>query len=545
MRRLVLLAGIVAAVLGLSADPAAAHAVLVATTPADGARLDEVPEEVVFEFNEPVSATTGAVRVFGSTGARVDDGTVDVTGATVTVALRDDLGDGAYVASYRVLSADGHPVSGAIAFAVGDGPPDDDAVLASLFDDDADRPWEVAGAVLRWLAYSGALVAAGGAFYLVAVDDDGRRETVRLLRVAAGVGAATVVAHLFVQAHLASGLGIGSLFRGGVAGDVLADGVGSSAVVVVAGLIAVAVGLAVGGAARRGVLLVGAVAAAAGFAVTGHSRTSDPRWLATGADVIHLLAAAVWFGGLVLLAAAVRRHRRDDDPAAAGRVVGRWSRSATVAVLAVGAAGIALSWSEVRSLDALTSTGYGRLLLVKIALVAAIAAIGAYNNVRLVPALEAATVDRPRRTVWRHLRRTVRLEAAGIVIALAVTGALVQVTPARAELAEPFSTTIELGDGSVNLVVDPARVGPAELHLYMLDAGGRVADLAPDGLTIELSLPDHGIEPLIREPYVAGPGHYQLDGDVFAVAGTWQVEIVARTSRFDTATATAEVPIRR
>lgn len=526
------------------AAPAAAHAVLLASSPGDGGRLDEAPAEVTFRFNEPVSATTGAVRVLDASGARVDDGDVDAGGTELTVGLRDGLGEGTYVAGFRVVSADGHPVRGAISFTVGDARAAGEDLLASVFDDGADRPWEVAGAALRWIAYLGALTAAGGALYLVAVEDDrGRRAA--LLRVAAAAGALAVGTHLLVQAHLASGFGIGSLFRRGVAADVLAEGVGASAAAVVAGLVAVAAGLVAEGAARRPLLAAGAVAAAGGFALSGHTRTSDPAWLATAADAVHLLAAATWVGGTALLAASLRRHRRDGDPAAAGRAVARWSALAAGALLAVAAAGAVLAWREVRSLDALGSTTYGRLLVAKLAVVAVVVAAAAYNRLRLVPAVAAATADRPRPRAWARLRRSLGAEAAGMVAVLAVTGVLVQVTPARAELTGPFSATVPLGEGAVNLVVDPARAGRATVHLYLLDAAGRVADLAPAGLAVELSLPDRDVGPLVRQPRAAGPGHYLLDGDVFALPGTWRVELVARASRFESATATVEVPIRR
>jgi copper transport protein len=537
---------VVVAVALATARPAGAHAVLESTNPGDGARLDAAPAEVVFDFSEPVGATTGAVRVIDGEGNRVDDGRVDAADDLVSVGLQADLPDGGYVATYRVVSGDGHPISGAITFTVGDGPAVDGELLSSVFDRDGDRPWEVAGAVLRWLAYVGALFVGGAAFFLLAVDDDRRPGTLAAIRGAALVAAIGVFANLAVQAQLASGLGLWSLFRGGVAGDVLDDNVGLSAAAVALGVSVVGLAAAARPSPlRRILLLVGALAGTAGFALSGHTATSDPELLTTVADAVHAVAAATWFGGVVLVVAAVRRHRAGDDPVAAGRVVARFSALAAAAVVVVGAAGATVSWSEVRTLDALTSTSYGKLLVAKVAVVGVVGLLAAYNRLRLVPAVAATTVEKPKAAAWRQLRHVVRLEALGMVAVVAITAVLVQVTPARASYTGPFSTTVALGEGSVNVVVDPPRVGDTSLHLYLLDDGGRPADLAAEGITVELSLPAQELGPIEREPFVAGPGHYQVDGELFAVAGTWEVEVDARLSRFEAVSATVEVSIRR
>ena len=106
---------------GAWASPAAAHASLVSVDPADGARLDESPDVVRLTFSEHVSADLGGVQVLDSDGDQVQEGAARVDGATVEVDLAPDLPDGTYVISYRVVSADGHPVRGASVFGVGPG----------------------------------------------------------------------------------------------------------------------------------------------------------------------------------------------------------------------------------------------------------------------------------------------------------------------------------------------------------------------------------------------------------------------------------------
>jgi copper transport protein len=526
-----------AAALLLSAGPAAAHAYLLSVDPPDRAVLAESPDEIRLTFSEPVSADLGGVQVLDAEGGRVEDGVARVEGAVVTVGVQPDLPDGTYVVSFRVVSADGHPVRGGSVFGVGDVELDAGA-LGRVTDESGDQVWEVVGGVFRGLAYAGVLVAAGGGAFLVHAHRGGpeRPRLVRLVRVAAAVGWVTALVAVPVQAALGTGQGPGSLFDDGVLGDVLADGLGHSLLLLTTGLLLVVLGLG------RSVpaTLLGAAVAAGSFAASGHNRAGDDATLATLADIAHLVAAAAWAGGLVLLWRTVRL-RRQEDVVETGHVVRRFSQLATGGILLVGAAGVALSWKEVGSLDALTGTSYGLFLLAKVALVGGIAALGAYNHFRLVPALEQGKA----KAALRRLRSTLVLELGVLVLVVALTSVLVVLTPAKADQGGGVvEQIVELGDGygSVQVVVDPARVGFNELHLYTYDADGRPAEVGEE-VVLELSLPSSGLGPIERTPLVAGPAHLQLDGTDFAVPGEWQLLIRVRVDRFTEVAGTTSVPI--
>ena len=517
--------------LGLAARPAAAHAVLVSSTPSDGARLDEAPTSVAFEFSEPISADLGGLRVFDADGERVDRGAAEVADRTIAVDLADALPDGSYVASFRIVSADGHPVRGAIVFAVGDTEADPGA-LAGLLDEDGDRPWEIAGALARWLAMAGALVVVGGVAFLTWCRRGPAPWAARLLRGAAVVGAVGMVAAVPVQAALATGQGVGSVFEDGVLGAVLRDGYGWS---VALGVVGIAVAAAV--ASRSSwVALAASAAVLVSFPLVGHTR-SDDVVVGWAADLVHVGAAAVWTGGLVLLLVSLRRM---DDPAERATVVGRFSTMATASIVLVGLAGAVLSWTEVRAFGALTSTTYGWTLLAKVGIVALVAAAGAYNHFRLVPAVVAAPeVDSAR----RRMTTVLRVEAVGVAMAVAITAVLVNVTPAyvAAGIGQIHSDILDLGDaGSVQVVVDPNRAGDNSLHLYFYDADGRPAEIAED-VRIDLSKPGDDIGPISRTPFRAGPAHFQWDGAELVSSGRWEITVVARLDRFSEETATTDV----
>lgn len=558
-----------------SPSPAAAHAALLSSTPTDGGQPDSAPTEVELTFNENVSAALGAIRVLDAEGERVDGGDIENAGQRVTVAL-GDLDDGAYIVAWRVVSADSHPIKGSFTFSVGDDAAGiDDSLARTLLGGADDGPWKAAGTASRFLAYGGSLLAVGSAVFGAFVHDGGPEvgRLRRLVRVGAGIGAVGVVAELPIRAALATGLGPDSLTAPGVLGQLLADQVGIAMAISLLALLFVTVD---GGRDR---LVAGACTAAVGvsLAIAGHTATTSPVALGIASDAVHTSAAAVWFGGLVGgLVVVVARWRQTGTWAA---VVVRFSGVAGVALASVAVAGGALGWVQVGSFDALLTTAYGQLLIAKVLVVGLVASLGAVNRYRLVPLLDAPTtsvetadanrvtvaagavpldppterlpetqrsaaedVPRPNGEVTGILRRTLAVEVALLVLVVGITSVLVDVTPARASVAAPFVGSEPLGEGTMEIDVDPTRAGRTTIHLYAYDETGQV--LPADEVTLRFSLPSSDVSNLERTPEPTGPGHWTHIGDDFSIAGTWTVEVVARTSVYDEEIARFEVPIK-
>jgi copper transport protein len=173
---------------------------------------------------------------------------------------------------------------------------------------------------------------------------------------------------------------------------------------------------------------------------------------------------------------------------------------------------------------------------------ALIAALGAYNHFRLVPTVRAKP---DRRAGWARLGRTMRFEAIGMVVILALTGVLVNAIPSRTVESQRalYSATAPIASGSVNLVIDPARTGPTALHLYLLDAHGRSDDKV-QSIDVQLTQSKLDIGPITRPLLKAGPGHYLTNGGLFTVPGTWTVTAEVRVDEFTENTATFEVKVR-
>jgi copper transport protein len=321
---------VVAFTLMLAATAAHAHAVVTSSDPADGERLAASPTSVTIEFSEGVSADLGGLKVLDAKGQRVDkDDSSQPTPTSLRVGLQDDLGDGTYVANYKVVSADGHPVSGAIVFGVGNAQLSDVSRLAET----GDPTFEVTSKIGQFVTYVAALLAAGLAFFITFLHDGGR-ERPRLVRIAkwsAVFAAAGAAVTILSQAALATGQGVGAAFRSGVIGPLLRQGLGWSTAALLVGLALCLVALDL----RRSVTaqafaFYGGLAVTSSFVLWGHATESPRAAIAIPADLVHVAMAAVWFGGLVGLALVLRtRGRAATGSVAAGD--GASGPSATVA----------------------------------------------------------------------------------------------------------------------------------------------------------------------------------------------------------------------
>lgn len=549
---------LLAALAVLTAPGAQAHALVKSTFPADGAVLDVLPEEISLAFNEGVAAPTAALRVHNDRGERIDGGDAhvdpqDATRILVELPESQAATTGTIVVTWRAVSIDGHPVRGAWLFSVGAGTAGvDDDWVAQMFAASGDRAFAVAAVVLRGIGLTGILVLAGIALFGAFVPfDDPEHRLKRVSRVAAVAGLVASIASIPVQAVLETGLGIGALAPGPM-GDVLAQPVGWAALLRAALLSALLWRLHRGTA--RGRVVTGlAVATVLSLALDGHSLTESPVAVMFIGDLVHVLAAAAWSGGLVALLVLVRSRRHADDPIGAAKLVAGFSRMATWSLVGLLVAGSAMSWVTVRALRAATTTSYGWTLLAKVAIVGVAILVGLYNNRRLVPAIEGAAADdatdlsrRAGEGGWLRLRQTLAVEAALMALAVAATALLVGQRPASqaAGVTGAYTTYVDLTDDlQVNVVVDPNRAGVNEIHLYLLHRTGRPA--TADQVTVILEQPENDLGPFERTPEVTGPGHWSLTGRELAVPGEWLITMVVRTGRFSEERVTVPVVVNR
>ena len=528
------------ALLLVPASPAAAHAVLVSSSPAASAVVPEAPAQVVITFSEGVRKVPGKVRVIAPDGSRADRGEPTFQGAEVTIPVDPSGGRGTYLVSYRVISADSHPVSGAFTYSVGapSEPPTD-----SGSDNRANPVTENAVKVAKYAGYTGLLLLVGPALVLAALWPRrlSRRGPARLAWTGLGLLAVATVAEVWLQVPYVNGGGLFDVTGSGLS-DVLGSAYGTTHLVRL-GLLAAAAFLLrplfAGPIGRTDGIILAVLGGAALFTwpLAGHAAASPAPAVSVVVDAVHLGGMAVWLGGLVMLAVFLLRQADERELDA---ILPIWSRWAALAVAALLLAGTVQGLIEVAGLQALFDTTYGRLLLAKIALFVLVIGVAAYSRA-LVRRRVAA--GRP-----GSMRRAVVAELVITAVVLGVSATLVQTTPARTAAANVagaeqgyFSATLSSPIYSLEVQVDPAETGNNSMHLYAYTKDSRPQPVQEWKVTA--ALPSAGIEPITVPLLPLSDNH--ATGEINLPArGDWQVRITVRTTDIDQATVTATVPIK-
>ncbi|MEU9076927.1 FixH family protein [Kitasatospora sp. NPDC048538] len=586
-RRIAGLLGVLGALLALmlaGAGPASAHATLESTDPHQNSVVAAAPQAVTLTFSESVSLSGDSVRVLDPAGKAVDSGDpghADGKSNTARVGLRGGLANGTYTVAWRAVSEDSHPIGGAFTFSVG-APSDTSVSATALQGAKADGLVAALYGTGRTVAYAAFALLAGVAGFVLLCWPGGaaRRRVQRLLMTGWTALLASTVAVLMLRGPYERGSGIGkaldlSLVRAtlderigtALAARLLllaASGVFLSLLVGQLGQPARPAATGAGGPeaeadaedaelreleqraaerpqreARLGLGVAGlvlAVALSATWVGADHAAVGIQVWLALPLGMLHLIAMALWLGGLAALLVGLREG-------VGAEVVDRFSRIAFGAVAVLVATGLYQSWRGLGSWGALTGTEYGRLLLVKTGCVLAMLGVAWTSRswlarLRSAPAeaaeVEPSEVPEPvgaaarsadpvrqaqlerqqaaRQSAGRDrgltptragLRRSVLVEAAVAVAVLVVTTLLTNSPPGR------VAGEVKAGAAA------PAPAGPA--------AGDAPAPQTEPGRTVELKLPydtkgrtpnAKGTATVTLNPARTGPNevHLKLDG---------------------------------
>ena len=547
-RQLVAALAILVGVLALGTTAASAHATLESSSPADGQSVLTSPSEIRITFSEAVTTISGGLSVLDADGKTIDTGNSEIVdGRTLVAPISESLSDGTYVATYRVLSADGHPVSGSLLFGVGEGALDRSALPSS----NGDRLWEIIGGISRFIIYLAALVAAGVAFFLAFIHDraEDRWRIVPFVRIGSILALFSAIGIVMSQAALLTGKGAGAVTDSTVFRDVLNQNLGWSLALLMIGLAAVHLSTDIAKkVVSQSLALSGGLAVTVSFAVWGHATELSPTAISLAANAIHATAAALWLGGLVGLVMVLSLRAPETVRSTAG-IIGRFSLVAFWSVIALTIAGLTLTITgSDASLNSILTTTWGQLILAKIGLTLIVVLIAAWNRRKLVPSLITPTEDTSELAVrWATLLRTIRAEAVLLVAVIALTAIVVNVPPARTAVVattDRVDTTQRVDTGTVQLSVDPAIVGPNTVAVRYADETGQPVNVA-NSMSIEFSQPSAGLEPITRQVPASEPGVFVIQGNELSIPGTWTITIAVRTGDFTEQRTSFEVSVRR
>lgn len=529
------MAALAAGLVGLLLAPAGAlgHAAFLDSQPEPGERLGSGPAEIRLEFTEPLDRSLSeATLVNVDTGEPVAAAVSEGGEKELVLRPQAPMPRAPYRVEWQTVSTvDGHTLAGTFGFGV------QTAAVGGEHDLEqsplARDGWLRIGG--RALLYGFLFFFAGGvltaavltrrgddpAAWLVADSERDRGEvsarTAALWRrtVDAGWVAASAAATVAI---LEAGDASGGLGLGGLADFLFSNTAGLARVATVAAIV-VAVLLA-GARLRRAAAAAVAVAFLA-IALSGHANSAELRGLAVTTDWVHLLAGAVWIGGIAQIALAwlpgLWRRSPETRMAVISSVLRRFGRIALPAFLIVVASGSINALTQLGSVEALWETAYGRVLAVKIGLVALIALASYLHAVRLRPALLASNPDpspRIERRHWRLLGAEPWL-AGGVIVAVAALVAfplppqqLGESDEAEAAACDPCPLPRATGDELAVAERAGSRVAAFWLRREDGELGGTLRVYDYKGVPIETEATIAGAE---LDPCDAGCWRFELD----------------------------------
>ncbi|WP_367326206.1 copper resistance CopC/CopD family protein [Streptomyces sp. HUAS ZL42] len=582
------------------AGQASAHAALRDSDPADGTVLKSAPRALTLTFTESVGLLDDSFRILDPDNRRVKTGEAQHPSGrsdTARVTLPAKLGTGTYVVAWRVVSADSHPVSGAFTFSVGKPSPTPAAVPTGPAEDPLTGSLHD---IARYVAYLAAALLVGTAVFALACRPPDPGPLKKPLVAGWWALLASTVVLLLLRAPYETGTGPATALDPSALSRTLTGRPGLALLARLLLLLLTAlflVRLRRRERPSRPALVTGA-ALAVGLALTWaaaeHASAGIQVPLAMTASVLHLLAMAVWLGGLAALLTTLHRGTL---PAP---VITRYSRLAFASVTVLVVTGVYQSWRGLGSLVALTGTSYGRLLLAKLAAVTLLLAVAACSRRWTARAATAETESVVREKVpetvgaargsaseglpapasqeapekpgspgadpgtasdahRRALRRSVLVEVAVSFVVLLITTVLSSTLPGRAEAEAqaaapaaglpatsvttvPFDVGTPSGRGKVQVTLDSGRVGDSTVEAVVFGPDDGITTV-PE-LRISFTLPSQKLGPIDAEVTDRG-GYWAGDDLTLPIAGTWEMKVTVRTSDVDQVSVTRPVRITR
>jgi copper transport protein len=496
--------------------------------------LPQAPQELTLQFEEPVSPLV--LRLIDPGGRASDLTTFEVRDDTITIRPPAQLSDGTHVLSWRVISADGHPVGGSLVFSVGTSSGNARRAASS----DTDRSVRAAIWIARVILYAGLFVGVGGAVFAawIAGQERLRGPARRVILFAIGCGLAATCQSVGLQGLDALAAPLSSLSHHAVWNQGLHTTYNATALGAAAALLLAWFSLTTAKLSRARIAsAAGLIAMGIALAASGHAASATPQWLTRTSIFLHVTCLAFWLGALVPLFSMLR----GDDPQGLA-IMGRFSAAILPVVLVLAIAGAALVVVQVPSLDAIRTSAYGRILLLKLLAVMALLGLAAANRLVFTPALARGDATRRRR-----FARSIAAEGALVVMILGLVAGWRFTPPPRALAAaaarsEPTFAHIHSDKGMAEVALNPGRAGPATAMITLMSGAG--APLDPQEVTLSLSNPAAGIEPLDRKARRVSRGIWRIDDLIVPVPGRWHVRVDALVSDFDELTLEDGITVR-
>lgn len=489
---------------------ASAHAILESSSPEPSALLTSSPKEIRLDFDEEVEDTLGDIRLYDSEQREVSIGKTVRSASDVSKVSAEvpALKTGVYAVVWRVVSADGHPISGAFPFEIGTKSTGTSAALLQevLNRTETTSPLGNPMSTLRLLGFLGLILLIGCVSLLWRSPLLGNARVGKRLQFSAVFIAISSLGLLLMQGPYTAGKSWGSLFDTVLIGDVMQTRLGLAlfirAICAFAwGLIALTASASVSRRWRIAVITT-AVITIATYATSGHQSAGTLPGIFVPLDMIHLAATSTWVGALLALAVVSKDNNVENEAK-------RFSQMATWSMPVVVVTGVVQGLYLLGGISTITQTNFGKLLLVKTLLVGVVVVFGSQARAKL------------QLGGFSSIAKIIRWESTLVVLILAVTSLMVAQSPNAIPTTPISYSATKVQNGIVaELSVVPAVVGTAEVHVILTPPGGSLTPAK--SVTVQFDLPSRNIPAIPVSMTEIGPNHW-IGIVQFPFSGAWNM----------------------
>ncbi|TKC18845.1 copper resistance CopC/CopD family protein [Robertmurraya kyonggiensis] len=469
-----------------------AHATLEKANPAPDSQLDAAPKEIVLQFNERLEKELYSIKVFDENGDSISKKETKISKDQKSISQSlSELPDGLYTISYKVISADGHPVDGSYVVSIGEGNILDTSALDLHTEENNSGFFNTMNSIIRILYYTALLLTTGwllwGTFHSL-----GSRETYR---------------KWFVSLQIS--LIISTILMGAMQFTELLDSWS------IKGILSILTGTSLGISLTVSVLLT-----ILGFvllfrfnwldrfwvllllvakSISGHAMAFEPPIVTILLDIVHLLAAAIWAGGLFYILVFWRKKREEIRA-----FLPTFSNFALASLLILIITGTASTLIFLPKMTYLLYTTWGKMLLVKMAFVLLVVVIGGVLRYRLKKKQE-------------HLGTWLKVDFSMMVLILVIVGIMTHLNPL------PQNKPLEWHDQKDNIefTFSITPNAPGTNH-FMIFAKSYEEGVKIKRVNLYLSSIDNPELAPIEVPFTDGS---MLDGNYLPFPGKWSAEL--------------------
>ncbi|MBC2122703.1 copper resistance CopC/CopD family protein [Listeria marthii] len=503
-----------------------AHAYLENSNPADQSHIKTAPEKVTLVFNEEIEADFPLIEVKNSSGKRVETGKTAVSKKNnhmVEASLPADLKADVYSVSWRVVSADGHAVTGLISFKLGDTKATFQAT--EVPSNSADLSISSVQKAILYIGFSlfiGMLLFGLGLY--PRKEPLTEKISARLKKVTwtalLFLGVAFLM-QLFVQTSITTGVAISESFQPSQLAAFLTTKTGYIWIseFVVWFVLTIFVIIMFRKSKQSSWFALLTETALIGYLIfakaqNGHAAASADKIVSITADMLHMIAASVWVGGILVLLFVLPRT---------GKAREIWSRFAIVAIIAVASilvSGLLMAVMNIGQMANLFTTNYGKMLLFKIGLFLLMALLGLGHYIYL----KIKNQKIPFKTIL------VELIIGTIILIVASVLTNVQTPPPLAPKAFDETIAADGEQAKINLRVEPATVGQNQFIITFTSADGAAkTDFEQVTVTTKSTKTD---EKSTFQAKLANDTQYFAEGLYINQTGKWEITVHGLTKDF-------------